>query len=481
MRPLSPALKTALIFYSAFALILVTFHFWPAQPVTLPAAVGAPSLVFEQSGPVDLVFLQDSLDESWTNLLQRNGWQLNEVLQWEEARLHERETDRNRLRWVRSRSRIQLPPAANEHDLVELGWEWRKLVSSQGLAIRAIRWGFNGRTLWIRCESVIPVTLSGAYQELPAMELLLKQPLTGAVKRSWQWRGLIPEPPPFTRPAPTPVAIQPQPTAAPAPTVAAERPPAPPQPLLTAKPAPVPTVKPSPVPTLRPQIPPVRRRARVAIIIDDVGFVRAPADAMLQVPARLTWSVLPFTPYALEYIGKAKERGFEIMLHLPLEPLNKAANPGPGLIRREWPEEQILTQLDADIKQVPGLAGINNHMGSAGTYDDRLMDILLKAIKERQLFFIDSNTGDPAHPSVAAKYARKYNVPFAKRRVFIDDSSDYQAKLAALRQLLKLALKEGEAIGIGHVRSGTPEAIIEVLPEFIKAGVAIVPASELVR
>ena len=68
------------------------------------------------------------------------------------------------------------------------------------------------------------------------------------------------------------------------------------------------------------------------------GYVKKAADSMLKVPARLTWAVLPFL-LRVRICRGGKERGFEIMLHLPLEPLDHNANPGPGLIETDWPEE----------------------------------------------------------------------------------------------------------------------------------------------
>jgi polysaccharide deacetylase 2 family uncharacterized protein YibQ len=225
-----------------------------------------------------------------------------------------------------------------------------------------------------------------------------------------------------------------------------------------------------------PKAVPASKKPRVALIIDDVGSVRKAADAMLNVPARLTWSVLPFTPHAQEYIEAAKERGFEIMLHQPMEPLDRSNNPGPGLIKGEWTEEVIIAQLEANLDQVPGAAGLNNHMGSAGVADERLMEIVMGFIKDKNIYFVDSMT---SQNSLGEAVARRYQVRFNKRDVFIDNLEDIESKKRALRQLIKVALNKGEAIGIGHVRNGTAEAIIEMLPEFEKAGIEIVPVSEL--
>ena len=75
----------------------------------------------------------------------------------------------------------------------------------------------------------------------------------------------------------------------------------------------------------------------------------------------------------------------------------------------------------------------------------------------------------------------EYQVPFAKRRVFIDNSADENSKKSVLRELIRIAVKDRSAIGIAHVKEGNAAAIHEVLPEFTKAGVEFVPVSELVK
>jgi polysaccharide deacetylase 2 family uncharacterized protein YibQ len=223
--------------------------------------------------------------------------------------------------------------------------------------------------------------------------------------------------------------------------------------------------------------PPPKYQARVGIIIDDVGASMETMDEFLKIDAPLAWSILPFTTFARECALLGKEHGYEIMLHLPLEPINDQEDPGPGLIRRSYCENQIINQFILDLLGVPGAIGVNNHMGSAGTADYRLMLVLMSELKKRNLFFIDSLT---TYRSVGDKCAALYRVPMAKRNVFIDNEADMASKLSALGELLQQALKYGTAIGIGHARKGTGEAIFAMLPQFAAAGVEIVPVSQLV-
>ncbi|HEX3047025.1 MAG TPA: divergent polysaccharide deacetylase family protein [Bacillota bacterium] len=217
---------------------------------------------------------------------------------------------------------------------------------------------------------------------------------------------------------------------------------------------------------------------KVAIIIDDVGYTAPGTEEMVKLPLPLTWAILPDTPYGRDYLALAKEKQVEVMLHLPLEPEDGSINPGPGVIKGSWDEDRIISQLDHDLAAVPGVVGVNNHMGSLGTQDRHLMALLMKTLHQKKLFFVDSRT---TANTVAEEYAGKYGALFARRRVFIDNDPDIERKKAALRSLITLARKEGSAIGIAHIRNGNAAAITSLLPEFAAAGIEFVPVSQLVR
>jgi polysaccharide deacetylase 2 family uncharacterized protein YibQ len=217
---------------------------------------------------------------------------------------------------------------------------------------------------------------------------------------------------------------------------------------------------------------------RAAIIVDDVGVVPG-TDRFLSLPAALTFAVLPFAPYAKDDALLASAAGRTVLLHLPLEAAN-GANPGPGVIRGAWSQEQILAQLDADLAAVPGAVGANNHMGSRGTSDEALMRILLPALQKRGMFFVDSMTPAKRKFSASGRVARSLGMQYSARDIWLDNGDSREAVEAQLRKLLMTAKKRGHAIGICHAnRPYTLAALTAVLPEFAKAGIRIVPVTEL--
>ncbi|MBA2133194.1 divergent polysaccharide deacetylase family protein [Capillibacterium thermochitinicola] len=229
-------------------------------------------------------------------------------------------------------------------------------------------------------------------------------------------------------------------------------------------------------PAPRPETP-VQPRARVAIIIDDLGFVQEATEAFWELEIPLTFAVLPWGRYSEPHAREAIRRKQEVILHLPLEPLDPQTDPGPGVLRTDFTPEQLRRQIRANLAAVPGITGVNNHMGSKGTQDRRLMQILMAELKKAGLFFVDSRT---IHTSVAATVAREYGVPTAVRDVFLDGSG-LETFPVQIDLLIEKALAQGAAIGIAHTRPGVAAALKEAIPRFEAAGIELVHVSVLVK
>lgn len=217
---------------------------------------------------------------------------------------------------------------------------------------------------------------------------------------------------------------------------------------------------------------------KVAIIIDDLGYDRKIADEFINLGRPFTFSVLPYGPYQKSIIKAIHQKGFEIMLHLPLEPNEyPKVNPGPGALLVSMTPAQFLNQLEHDIVAVPYIKGVNNHMGSRITTMAPKMDQIFSVLKNKGLFFIDSRT---TAETICKKSAALGNVLFAQRDIFLDHVQTEKFIKKQFKRLIRIAQHKGTAIGICHPHQITYEVIREILPEFEKK-VELVPASSLVK
>lgn len=218
------------------------------------------------------------------------------------------------------------------------------------------------------------------------------------------------------------------------------------------------------------------RNPQLAIILDDVGYDRAAADALLSLPFTFTLSVLPHLPLSSEVAEEAYRRGDEVMLHLPMQ--SESATPGGVELRVGMNAAQVNSALGDMLGTVPHAAGVNNHEGSRATADPALMEVLMPALRQRGLFFIDSRT---TAATVAYDAAKQSGVRAASRRVFLDDAVSPGAIRAQLDLAARDAVRDGSAIAIGHPHPETIAALADGVPVLESRGIRLVFASQLVH
>jgi len=228
---------------------------------------------------------------------------------------------------------------------------------------------------------------------------------------------------------------------------------------------------------LKKQPPSVKdHKPRIAIIIDDIGYDRKVALALCDLNSDITFSVLPFSPFGRRIAEKLHGKGSQLMLHLPMEPVEyPGVNPGPGAILSVMPPDVLLDQLRKDIKEIPYIAGVNNHMGSKLTAHSDRMNQIFTILKKENLFFVDSRT---APKSQCKASARLLKLKFAQRDVFLDNVQDTAYITGQLKELIGIAKRHGTAIGIGHPYKATLETLARELPK-MKNEVNIVRAGTL--
>lgn len=230
----------------------------------------------------------------------------------------------------------------------------------------------------------------------------------------------------------------------------------------------------------KPPAPPATVRipkSKVAIVIDDMGQdIRLLRD-ILEIDAPISIAVLPFLPYSKDVATEAGSKGREVLLHLPMEPKDSNNNdPGKGAVFTDMTEAQVAEQVRRDIEAVPYITGINNHMGSRFTEDERLMRIVLNIAKTKNLFFLDSKT---TNKSTAYRLAKKLDIRATSRQVFLDNKEDIHYIKRQILELVEIAKKKGSAIAIGHPHPATIAALKEMVPVLNK-DVDIVTVSSLI-
>lgn len=229
-----------------------------------------------------------------------------------------------------------------------------------------------------------------------------------------------------------------------------------------------------------PKPPPVEKKQLplVAIIIDDLGYDKKLAEKFVELDAKITFSILPHSPFQDEIARLSKSSGLEIMLHLPMEPIEyPKVDPGPGTLLTSMTPDQLVRQLKENLDTIPDAKGVNNHMGSKMTAESGQMYQIFSILKKRDLYFVDSRT---SAQTLCKPSARLFQIPFAQRDVFLDHRQETRFIRRQVKELIRIARRNGYAVGIGHPHATTYEVLREMLPE-LKQAVQLVPASEIVH
>ena len=230
-------------------------------------------------------------------------------------------------------------------------------------------------------------------------------------------------------------------------------------------------------------IQPLKKKAKLALIIDDFGNNGEGTLEMMTIDRPMTFAVLPFMKYTQRDAVNAHENGHEVLIHMPMETSRgKSGGLGNGAIRTSQTSEEIKSLVQTAIKDVPYAIGANNHMGVIASSDDRVVTALISVLKEHGLFIIDSKT---TPKSVIYKVAEKQDLFVIEMSLFIDNEKDKELIKDNLRKLSEIAMKRGYAVGIGHVGPlggyETAHAIKEMIPELEANNIIFTPVSELIR
>lgn len=215
--------------------------------------------------------------------------------------------------------------------------------------------------------------------------------------------------------------------------------------------------------------------ALIALVIDDCGIAEAGTRAAIALPPQVTLTFLPYGTKSGELAREAQGKGHNVLLHMPMQPVGRV-DPGPNALTVGLPPEEITRRVHAAFAALPPVIGLNNHMGSRFTASEADMEPVIREIKRRNLFFLDSVTSPQ---SVAASVARNAGVPTLARDIFLDDIVTEDEVERELARAEAIARKRGVAIAIGHPHPSTLKVINRWLATHRDRGFRLVALHDL--
>lgn len=222
-------------------------------------------------------------------------------------------------------------------------------------------------------------------------------------------------------------------------------------------------------------------RPRIAIILSGLGLSSAATEAAIQgLPGEVTLAFQPFADNIQQWIRLARAAGHEVLLNLPMEPVDFPANdPGPRALFVTLSPDENEERLRWALSRVTGYEGVVNHMGSRFTTSREAMQPILAEIKARGLLYVDARS---SARSIATVMASQMQVPRAINDRFLDSREVSRVTIdARLIELERIAKDAGVSIAIGQAFPVTIERVREWAQTLESKGLALVPVSAVVN
>ncbi|MGV8040906.1 MAG: divergent polysaccharide deacetylase family protein [Thermoanaerobaculaceae bacterium] len=201
---------------------------------------------------------------------------------------------------------------------------------------------------------------------------------------------------------------------------------------------------------------------RLAVVLDDAGNSLEVCEQVRALAPEVAVAVLPNTPPSTEVARCLASQGRELLLHMPMQPEEEVGGgPGADAIEVGLASSEVQARLGRALERVPGVRGVNNHMGSLATTDVTTMEALAAALRPTGLYFLDSRTSPD---TVAEVVMRDGGIPALRRDVFLDVVDEPAAIRRALAEAVELSEQQGHAVAIGHVHPSTIAALAAELP-----------------
>lgn len=221
-------------------------------------------------------------------------------------------------------------------------------------------------------------------------------------------------------------------------------------------------------------------RPAIAVVIGGLGFnARATTQAIDELPAEVTLSFVPYANDLQTWIDRARARGHEVMLELPMEPFDPDADDtGPQTLLSTASAQQNTQRLESLLSRGAGYFGVTNYQGARFATSAQASTPIVQALRRRGLVFISSGIGQRTALSVEAARA---GLPNTAADRIIDARREADAIDEQLLNLEALALQNQSAIGAGFAYPVTMEQVSRWARDIGSRGYQLAPASAVLN
>ncbi len=215
-------------------------------------------------------------------------------------------------------------------------------------------------------------------------------------------------------------------------------------------------------------------KPKIAVVVGGLGLNGAATRAAIEkLPPEVTLSFVPYADGLQGWIDQARANGHEVMLELPMEPLDYPANdPGKYTLMANAAPQETVRRLEWLLARTTGYFAVTNYMGGRFVTSDSAMGVLMGALKSRGLGFLDD--GSAIRRGLGG-------APRASANAVIDEQLSAEAIDQQLLKLEAEALAHGQALGSGFSYPVTVDQVTRWASVLANRGYQLAPASAVMR
>jgi polysaccharide deacetylase 2 family uncharacterized protein YibQ len=215
---------------------------------------------------------------------------------------------------------------------------------------------------------------------------------------------------------------------------------------------------------------------KIALVLGGMGLnARLTRKAIEQLPGDITFGFAPYGDDLQAQVNKARSRGHEILLQVPMEPLGYPGNnPGPHTLLSDALPKENLDALRWHMSRFAGYSGITNYMGARLLGAEDALRPVMREMTARGLAYLEDAT---VSLTLSPKLGAETGLPMRQASMVIDAAPTAPAIAAALAQLEQEAIANGVAIATGSGLEITIDTVAEWAKTLQEKGILLVPLS----
>ena len=215
---------------------------------------------------------------------------------------------------------------------------------------------------------------------------------------------------------------------------------------------------------------------RITIVLGGMGLnAKLTSKAIKELPGDITFGFAPYGEDLQAQVNRARARGHEVLLQLPMEPVGYPGNnPGPHTLLGDASTADNITALHWHMSRFAGYSGVTNYMGAKMLVSEEALTPIMREVKDRGLVYLEDAT---VNLTLSPKVGEALRLPMRRASMVIDAEPTAPAIAAQLEKLEQEALANGSAIGTGSGLEVTIETVAEWTKTLQEKGILLVPVS----